>query len=282
MSFVFLSFFVVLYWLLQLGQVKFIEIFAPFFESIKNFAHLFYQRSVTLDTATIDFSFLIMTFVFLIAAWLLNFVIEATEKIEKKYDFIHAVIKQKAEELFNFKLEKEHVINEYQNNKFFILINFTAANIEKDKFFHRSTNEEPTTKRQQVLLDFLLNLDKDISNDAILFSGGILLTFNKFNEIDQSIEYINKYMADFRLKYKELQIKIDFLVGVDVYAHRKEIKNKVEVLKMVLNLNANNKILCLSSFKQRYSLMEKPQFEVDSLGIYKLKEGEEEIFCIKN
>ncbi len=106
MFLVFLSFFVTLYWLLQLGQVQFIEYFAPFFEAIKNITHLFYQRNVTVDFATIDFSFLIATFIFLIIAWVLNFAVEGIEILEEQYDFYCAGIRKKNEELFNIGLEK--------------------------------------------------------------------------------------------------------------------------------------------------------------------------------
>ncbi len=89
-------------------------------------------------------------------------------------------------------------------------------------------------------------------------------------------------MTEFKLKYKELKIKVDFVIGVDSYANKKEIAYKAKNLKTLLKLNKINEILCPSSFKQRYSLTENPRFTIEGIGIYQLNEGEEEIFCIKN
>lgn len=282
MSLVFLSFFVILYWLLQLGKVEFIQTFAPVFEAIKNAVHLFYQRNVVVDEATIDFSFLIATFIFLITAWVINFAVEGVEKLEEKYDDIHIEFKKRTEDVFNYTLAKEQELNEYRNNKFLILINFTLINIDKDKFYHRNTNEGMDEKRMAVLLDFLLNLDKNVLDQTTLFEGGILLNFQKFNEIENTIAYISNYMTQFRLKYKGFKIQVNFVTGIDTYANKKEIKDKANNLKLLLKLNAQNEILCLSSFKNRYSLIGNPMFNIENMGIYKLKGFEEEIFCIKN
>ena len=136
---VFLSFFTVLYWFCQLAGATFVNIFAPFFETIKNITHLFYNRTIVIDKESIDFAFLIASFAMLFVVWALKFAVEYIEQAEKSYDNAHEIAKEKAEKIFNACLEQEYVNQEQKNKNIAILIKFSASNTLKDSFFDRNT-----------------------------------------------------------------------------------------------------------------------------------------------
>lgn len=278
---IFLSFFTILYWILQLAGATFIEPVAPFFEGIKSITHIFYNRTVQTGEVTIDFSFLLATFVFLLLAWGLKFVIEYIEFAEKKYDSIYKFFKKKYEDLFNIGLEKQYLNQEQKNNKFLLLIKFNVINLSKDKFFNRDSDFNTNEKERELLENLSDNLEDVLICQKNLLPEGLLLSFDDFNDIDEVIFFIKNVMKKLQQKSEEENFKLNFLVGIEVYANAKEIASKTEKLIKLINLGLDDKILCLATFKQRYLLVKSPNYTVESLGVYKISDYED-VFFIKS
>lgn len=280
-SLVFLSFFVILYWLLQLGGATFIGPIAPFFEQIRNITHLFYSRIVTMDQITVDFSFLIATFAFLFIAWILKFVINIIESIEDKYDAIYKYLKNRAEELFNFGLEQQYLIQERKNNKFLMLVRLNAVDMTKDSFFNRNVNVGVEEKQKNILEDFASSFDENIKCKKRFFDKDILLYFNNFNDIDRVLSHTQNIIVSIKHKYWAEKWDITSFVSVETYLNVKEVPSKIDKLIMLVNLGLKDKIACLATFKQRYLLIKYPKYTIEEKGVYKIN-GNEEVFCIKS
>lgn len=279
---IFLSFFTILYWLLQLGGVTFIQPFAPFFEMIKNITHLFYSRTVKIDEVTIDFSFLIATFIFLLIVWGLKFVIEYVDFFEKKYDSIHKYLKNRREELFNFNLHRQNFTDEYKYNNFLIFIKFSAINLSKDSFFSRDINIGVEQKQEEILKDFSYTIEEMFKCQKKDLKGGILLYFNGFNNVDRVLYVFKDIMSTLKHKYNSQKWQVNYFSVVEIYAKSEEITPKIEKLTKLSELALKDKIVCLAAFKQRYSLSESPKHYMEGRGIYRLGDTEEEIFCIED
>ena len=277
---VFLSFFVVLYWILQLAGAKFIEVFAPFFEGIKAFIHTFYNRTVKIDQVSIDFSFLLATFIMLLIAQALKFLVEGIEFLEKKYDSIYNFFKKKSEGLFNIGLEKQYKAQEHRNNKFLLLIQFNLTNSTKDKFFNKDVVTGVDEKQKEVMQKFLEIFGKDLKFQKDLLKEGLLLCFNDFDSIEKVLSEVGNCIRILKKKYVEEQWKVSYIAGIDVYANAGEILPKVKRMIMLLKLNLKDKIACLPTFKQRYSLMKNPTYKIEGQGTYKI-EGCEDIFVLE-
>jgi len=279
---IFLSFFIILYWLFDLGKATWITPFAPFFDSIKAFVHTFYQRTVTVDEATVDFSFLIATFIALLIVWSLKYLIELIKNVEKNYDKIHRAIKKKTEDVLNMTLEQEYIMSEYKNNKFLLLINFSALNMLKDSFFHKDTNVGLEEKQKEVLLLFADELGKKLEFQKKFLNDGLLLYFNSFNDIDKILSMVEELVLNLRRKYYAEKWQVNSAISVDVYAKDMEVLTKIKNLIMLVRLGTKDRIICLSTFKQRYSINKTQKYRLETQGIYAINDIEENVFVLKS
>lgn len=279
---IFLAFFSILYWLFQLGGATFIQPFSPFFEVLKEITHIFYTRTVKIDEITIDFSFLIATFVDLFIVWGLKFVIEFFESLEDKYDTAHNYLKQKREDLFNLTLENQQSLSEYKYNNFLIFIRFTAINLAKDSFFHTDVNVGVEEKQVVILKDFSDNIEEVFKCEKKFLKDGILLYFSHFNNVDKIILDIENIIMILKRKYVAEKWQVNCLFGIEAYSSPNEIVSKAEKLVKLTNLGLKNRIVCLGEFKQRYSLLKSPKYQFEGAGVYQLTTGEEEVFYLNN
>lgn len=278
---IFLSFFVILYWLLQLGGATYLEPVAPFFEGIKDITHVFYNRIVTIDEVSVDFSFLIAAFTFLLVVWILKFIIEDVELVEKKYDSACFAIREKSEKLFNVGLEKQYLLHEHKNNKFLLYIKFNAINLAKDSLFDKDAAVGVEEKQNEVMLDFLENLSQNLKFKKNSLGDGFLLYFAHFNEIDNVLFHVENILAGLRAKYRAEKWQINSVMSMEPYFEEKELAGRVKNLIALAKLGLKGEVVVLGTFKQRYALIKTPQFYIEGKGVYKIEHGEEEVFCIK-
>lgn len=281
---IFLCFLVLIYWVFQVMGAEFIKPVAPFFDGIQNFIHIFYTRKVETGGYSVDFSFLLATFLFLVISWSIKFVIEFVEVTEKNFDLAHKVLKKKSEESFNIHLEREYVTEEQKNNKFIILINFYAVDLTKDSFFvanePENVEQKQIEKRREILDDFYETLEGNLDCQDKLTGSGLFMYFNDFENIDKSLFYIESIVKNMKNKYKTQNWQINYLISLDVYSNEKEALVKAERLKVLNKLEFRDKIVCMGTFKQRYSLLKNPKYGFEVQGMYAIK-GNEEVFCLK-
>ncbi len=276
---IFLSFSVILFWLLQLGKVPFIDFVAPFFEGIKSFIHLFYNRTIVVDEVSIDFSFFIAALLFMALVLILKFAAEQVEFVEQKYDSAHRYLKRKTEDVFNTGLNQQYLFDEQKNNKFFMFIRFKAKNMMKDSLYNKDAHEGESQKEKEFLFDFFEVLD-DLKCQKRNTQSGILLYFDNFNEVDSIISSVDTMITEIKNKYLLDKWKIESLMAAETYADENEIPQKVQNAIKLLNLGFKGEIACLAGFKQRYSLIKQPQYQCIGRGVYKINK-DEEVFCIK-
>lgn len=279
---VFWAFFTIVYWLFQLGGNPFVTQFAPFFEPIKDFIHIFYTRVATIDKVSIDFSFLLAAILMFLIVWGLKFVVEYIELAERKYDSIYRYIKNKAEELFNLNLETQYLSMENKNNKLLFLIKFSANNAAKDSFFNRDVQVGVEEKEKEILLAFLKSLDISATMQKRFLNEGVLLYFEDFNDVDRILSSLKANVMNLQRIYAEQKWMLNVLMSVEAYAENKDIEAKLKNLIMLNSLNQPGQILCSGAFKQRYSLVHNPKLVVEDQGFYKMAKGGEEVYAIKS
>lgn len=279
--FVFWCFFIILYWILQIAQVKFIENFAMFFEPLKDFVHAFYNKDVVIDKISVDFSFLYATFFILLMAWGLKYFAEFIERTEEKYDQMHNFIREKSEEVFNLKLNLENKNIETQNKNFLILTSFCAKNLKKDSFFDKNADVGSEEKEKIFANLFFSNLAQSLSFQKRELGKNILMYFNTFENVDKAIINFEDTFKKMKSDFKEQGWLIDFLACIEPYSHAEEIKEKLSLMEKLMNLELKNEVICLSSFKQRYSIISKPHYILSCKGVYDIK-GFQEVFCLIN
>lgn len=177
---IFDALFTVIYWMLQLGQVQFIVYLAPLFEPIKSFMHIFYNRTVTIDTATIDFSFFVAALLMLVVSYYLKFVVAQIENVEKNYDKLYEKAKKKAEELFNIHLENAYVQDEVKNKNFLIMISAAAKNLAKNEMYSRTANEGMEEKQKEFMNEFYKIFHSQIKTQTKLADDIMIISCSPF------------------------------------------------------------------------------------------------------
>lgn len=277
---IFLSFFTILYWILQIAELQIIEPFAPFFESIKSFVHIFYQRKVQFDEVSVDFSFLIATFIMLILSKTLRIIADALKDLENNYDMIHQKLKGKTEKLFNLILEKEYLAHEKKNNKILFIIKFSISDNSCDHFFTNKKNQISDEIIKEVHSDFCSALKENFDIEIEAVGNTTLIKLNDFDKIDDFIKGIEATSKNLKSKYKEKNLGLTPFMAVETFSNNKDLSEKSEKLMAVVNLNVENKILCLSTFKNRYVITKNPKYEIDSHGVYNIIQ-KEDVFFLK-
>jgi len=278
---IFLAFGTTLYWFLQLASPGSMTFFAPFFDPIKDFTHLFYNRVVTVDEVTIDFSFLVASLVMILVSWMLTYLVDHIEFTEKKYDALCRILKQKAEHLFNKNLEEEYHSKEHQNNKVLILIKFVALNAGKSALYNKDLEVGVEEKQTEALRKFQQLFTTTVKCQTKMVDNSLLIAFTPFSQVDAALFEMETIIKDLKKKFKEEKWQVEPVISVETYAKETEVAPRVTSLKKLHKLALKNEIACLSSFRQRYSLMTNQKYNVAGKGIYKIRDKEETVFCIE-
>lgn len=279
---VFLSFFVILYWVLQMAQISFIQPFAPFFQAIKNIIHLFYHRLITIDDVTVDFSLLVAVFIFLFIVWFLKIFIDWFEFVEKEYDKFFSKLRKKEEAFLNKQLEEENVKRECNNNKFIILIKFYTSNLLLDSFYNRDVTEGVEEKEKEILSDFIKEIKEKIKCEERTIGKNLLLYFDDINDFDDIFSRIDKIILILKEKYRTQNWGLTALVCIDIYEDASKIPIKVKKLETLSQLDLADETVCLASFRQRYLLQKNSRYYIEGKGVYQIESSSEELFCLKS
>ena len=161
-------------------------------------------------------------------------------------------------------------------------IKISIIDSAKDKFFTKGNEDDSEEKEKALLKELLENFQKECPCKKTALGSGLILFFDKFEDIDKIIYAINDCLKDLKLKYKAKNWKINYKIATEVYANEKELISKIKDLNLLISLCLEDKLICLSTVKQRYALMKAPQYMVESYGIYKINESEEVFYFKKN
>lgn len=278
---VFFAFFMTTYWLFKLANAQWIMFFAPIFEPIQNFVHIFYQRIVTIDTVTIDFSFLIGALAMLATVYGLKYVIEGIEYIEGRYDILYLHFKKKAEKAFNIKLENSYLSAEQKNKNALILIKFYAKNLSMDYTLDRNADEGAKDIQKAALIKFYYILMKKFKFEEKIIDSTLLIYLNDIEKIDEIIVKFEEAVTELKKEFLQNKWRLVHCASIDVYSDENEIFKKCKGLISLIKLKIHDKLLCLATFKQRYLLIRNPKLFVNELGVYRIGSNNNDIYYIK-
>ena len=163
-----------------------------------------------------------------------------------------------------------------------MLIKFNAHEDESDSFFTKKVTleQDKTEIEKQALDNFFELLDGDLKCRTKFSNRGLLLFINNIDSVDKIILDIENIVKDLKQIFKEKKWLIESLICVDSYSREGETMRKAEKLEILLNLSLKDKVVCLSTFKERYSLMKRPKHVLQEQGIYKIKD-DEEVYILK-
>lgn len=242
---------------------------------------MFYNRTVVIDQATIDFSFLLACFIMIFLAWGIKFAVEYLELAENKYDTIYQNFKQKSEKLFNVTLEQEYHFEEKKNNKTSVLIRFNAINLAKDSHFSKDTHVGVEEMEREVLSELIQTLSQKLVFKKRVLDNAVFLYFDTFKNVETIIDNIENVTDEIKQKYLPKRWQISSCIAIETYSNDKDINEKNKNLLALIKLNLKNKIVCFATFKQRFSLLSEHKYELEQEGLYSINGSNEEVFYVK-
>jgi hypothetical protein len=272
----------IVYWIFQIAGAKFIQPFSPFFDSIKGFIHLFYTSHIKVDGADIDFAFLMGAFLALFIVWILKFIIEYIKIFEKKFDDMHIFFKNRQEDIFNANLKKIELSDNLKNNNCLVFIKFSLKTKPKNIWGDKESDIDIERKYKEILKSFSNVLNQTFKSPTKIVQDGILFYFNSFNQVEKVISILENRFFELKNYYEKEYLQINYFLAIDVLADKEEILLKFGVLQKLSKLGFEGKMVCISGFKQRYSLIENPKYFIENLGVYKLSDDYEDVFYLSS
>lgn len=279
---VFLSFFVIIFWVLELAQAPFIAPVLPFFESIKTFVHLFYNRLVVFGDVQIDFSFLVASIFFMFLSWSLTFVISFLELTRIKLKEIYIAQKQREEKSFNKQLNQEYLNNELKNNRFIILVNLSVSSLLKNNYGHVGQNQDFSTLQQEMINKFLESFSQKFKIEKNIINEGILLYFEPFENVDKVLALMEYIVNGLKKQCLDKKLLLNYIINIDTYSGLSDAAVKAKMLISLSKIDLKDRITCYPSFKNRYLLLENRRYNFVDEGSYKIGDKEQDIFRLEN
>lgn len=276
-------FLMVFYWILEIVNVPFIVAFAPFFNSVKDFIHIFYDRVVVIQGASVDFSFVIFSFVLFAVVWALKQVKRFVEKVESVVEDAYSSIKRKEEELFNKELERQNVQRIKKQKKMLFLLRFSVLDVETQGTFEAKTQEEKNAFQKELMMNFAKRyVSKNIASKKVV-EDYLLLYYDVFDDFDQIFSELTKYLTFFKTEARKDKWLLTYFIATDVYTEDAEVLEKYKKLRAMVKLNLKNDIVCTGEINQKYMLIENPKYVLECKGMYCLfkDSSNEEIFRLK-
>jgi len=162
-----------------------------------------------------------------------------------------------------------------------ILVKTVASNLAKDSSFNKDFNVGVDEKQNEVAEEFSKLVTDKIKCKMRSSKNELLISFTPFENVDKVISEINAEVKKLKEKYRLQKWKVDFFMAIETYANEEEAATKLMNLKKLIRLGFKEEVACLSTFMQRYSLLESPKYVIEGKGLYTINDKEETVFCVE-
>lgn len=240
-----------------------LNLFSPIMENLIYAGSLFSQQSISVFNATFEykyfFAFLLICFLYLLDHGFLILL----EKIKEFYLEGRVLYKKAEEKIFNNKLEKEIFKEQKKIKKYRVLIHTSI----KQNF---SKQELVDLEEQNKIMNKFLIEKTGIK--PTVFQGGFLYTFNNFENIDSTIEYLFKLINS--------EDPLNFIICIQIEGKTPEEENIQ--LSHLFGLKLVNKISILADTVHRYSFNKKQEYTTSQIGLFQSGNFSMEVHCFED
>ncbi len=258
-----------------------LDFLTPFITFAKGFVHTVFGSSVKSSQPEIDGEVVL----FILINIFLVFVFAQLKLACKRYSEIvdKKIVEEriKEEESFNRELELELERNLLAQKNFLLIVRIKAKPIVRDSVRSAMVPKEEIEKaNNDVMAKFFaeiktvpgLSFSKD--NDILLISS------NKFEIIDTAFMKVYEIIDTLKSDYRAQKILLRSRMAVDVYKSNVSLKTVYENIRPLIDLNANNEILCFGNFNNRYKLIQKPKYRIYIKGQYDINDQSETVWAL--
>ena len=259
-----------------------LDFLTPYMEAIKSFVISVFGSSIKESQDGIDGRLVL----FILAGLLLTFFIVqlrlACNTYSKIVDKKIVAAREKEEADFNKQLEKDMHTDIIKQSHYLLAVQIRAKSLFKDTLTNEVHSlDEIVASKNDAITKFVAHM-KQIRGIAFSKDGEIILiSSSDINTLDDVVTEIWYIANALKAEYRTKKIGIRTKVAVDSYNPSKSIKNVYKSIRPLLDLNANNEVLCFGNFRNRYNLLENTQYMICIKGQYELGEnGDETVWSL--
>lgn len=279
------SFACVFYWFISLTDLRFVENLDFLFIDVFDFIQTFYNQDHYMSGVA-DLTGIIACAIFIIIAIFLHFVINFIEYQEELY-YINLKKKRKLDDLLAQKqIEQEYIMEMRKYNRFIILVNFKIQQIKSYLFENNNITKDDLTNMEKNLLNELFNtLDPQYILAKTQNTENSFFIVGNLENTHQCLKNITLTIQELSKKYSNLNITISHDIAFNAISNKTNLKEELEFLQKIMQLNYNDSILTTSLFKTCFELISKSKINFTVLGTFQFliagKNQNYELYSIK-
>ena len=246
----------------------------PFFNTLRNFVTDMFGQSVNKSLDGVDGREVLFVLLGILVAFFLQQLKMGLNTMVKNLERTILKEKERVETEFNEELKQNFIDDILEQDSFVLAFQLKVKWLIKD-----SLGEIPPTQGEQdrVRIEAIsryYNRVKDISGLKFSKDGEVLImASNDLENIDNILNQLWEQISAIKAEYKEKKYGVRVKMLIDTHKHSKQVNAVYKKIAPLFNLNANNEILCLGNFKNRYELMEDTQYYIAVKGKYDMADG---------
>lgn len=246
---IFLILMLLIYWIEDLAKADFhwLNFLKPVLKSLVSTGEHISSGSLMLFEAKFEFKYGIAVLILLGLYYLIHAIVFGLERLEELFDDGHRAIKKIQENKFNDSLAKKQTSEQTKIQTYQV---YVSASIKK-KFSHKELNIK-LDEQLNIMNKFLMEKTSVVPEK---FENGFLYTFNRFDNIDSTLEIFFKLL--------KAQTPLNYVICVQISE-----KDALQSLKKLINLNFENKISMLASTSYRYKFNTAHKYGTSQLGLF--------------
>jgi len=183
----------------------------------------------------------------------------------------------KEENVKNKKLQDDMHNNIVSQNHYLIAAQIRVKSLFKESLTSESYSDEELANFKKDASSKFLSKVRALAGITLTEDEDyILISSNSLNNLDYVVTYLWKISEELKAEFRTKKVGFRAKLAVDCYRAGKSTKVVFEMIKPLLDLNANNEVLCFGNFKNRYDMIQNTQYMVVVKGKYELKDGGED------
>jgi len=258
-------------------EVHLLDFTEPFIEFTKSVTTALFGDTVHSNTPDVDGKVVLFVLVNILLTFFISQLKMAMNDFGKKVDKRIIEAKNEQERQFNEQLQNKLRNDTMAQSHYLIAIQFHLRYLMVEGFgITVPTEEEMEKTKYEIISSFfeqikpLQGLRFSRDNDILLISSGDM------KSVDTVLNKIWDTFNTIKAEYKANKFGVRVRAAIQSFKSTESSNSAYKQIRPLLDLNANNEMLCYGNFRNRYELNSENDYIVAIKGKYDLKTGPEE------
>ena len=247
--------------------MPFVSNIEPYFKPTFEYLSTFYSPE-SYTPNSINLIGVLACLVFIIFAIVIHLIREFVDSQEELYR-INLIKKRKMNDLIAQKqIEKEYIAEMKKYNRFVVLVNFKVQQIKSYLFDDNVDENELKNIKTNILTELFNSLDSQLISNKSLHKNESFFVIGNIENTPQCINHITSSILELSKKYSNLNITLSYDLSFDAISANSKLKEKLEFLEKIMQLNYHNTVLTTSLFKTCFEIISKSKLHFSEIGTF--------------